>query len=417
MAFSPRRLARRVALLLAITLTLALALEGAVRLTGRADFARLHPEPGAAIQRLGEVLFQPDGELVYTLANDVVVRDPARDLEYRTNRCACRTHGDQGDLAVPKPSGVLRVLCLGDSCTFGLRVPGDVTYAAVLERLLRETAPGSEVWNLGVPGYTSAHGVRLLERAARFEPDVVVLAFGYNDSFLSQVSAAADLQCLDEGRWRWSLRELVAHSALIRALMHAVGSHPRFESVAPDGDWQVRVPQEGYEANMRTLVTRARALGAQPILVDLDIPNTFCAEPLRRLARELEAPLVSVRDLPDAQLRNGHFVPSPELAAGSLQIRLAEAKSPPFVVALATDRRKLKPLAMPMEKDANGGWKIDAKGVPPGVELAVAAAEPKDMRALVRLANYSFFAPIPPLDGERGWLLPLESMSTSPYGE
>jgi len=55
--------------------------------------------------------------------------------------------------------------------------------------------------------------------------------------------------------------------------------------------------------------------------------------------------------------------------------------------------------------------------VPPGVELAVAAAEPKDMRALVRLANYSFFAPIPPPDGERGWLLPLESMSTSPYGE
>lgn len=51
----------------------------------------------------------------------------------------------------------LRILALGDSQTFGFGVRDGETYAAVLERLLRErTGRPVEVLNAGVPGYGTA---------------------------------------------------------------------------------------------------------------------------------------------------------------------------------------------------------------------------------------------------------------------
>lgn len=90
--------------------------------------------------------------------------------------------------AVAKPAGVLRICCLGDSCTFGLGNPAisyEQTYAAVLEKLLRErTGREVEVLNFGCPGYTSWQGRKLLEtKVVGYQPDVVTAYFGINDGF------------------------------------------------------------------------------------------------------------------------------------------------------------------------------------------------------------------------------------------
>jgi lysophospholipase L1-like esterase len=78
----------------------------------------------------------------------------------------------------------LRVLCMGDSITFGVSLADDETYPARLERALRDrlgpdVAP--VVVNAGVPGYSSVQGMRLLDELASFKPDVVVWWFGMND--------------------------------------------------------------------------------------------------------------------------------------------------------------------------------------------------------------------------------------------
>jgi lysophospholipase L1-like esterase len=70
------------------------------------------------------------------------------------------------------------VLLLGDSRTFGNRVPFDQTYG----RLLEQRLDGVEVINRAFPGYSSRQGLIALQTdAPRLRPGVVVFAFDFND--------------------------------------------------------------------------------------------------------------------------------------------------------------------------------------------------------------------------------------------
>lgn len=87
-------------------------------------------------------------------------------------------------IPVEKPGGQTRILFLGDSCTFGYGVAYDQAFPHVVESMLRGK-PGKEVEciNAGVPGYTLFQGWRyLITEGLRYQPDLVVLNFGWNDS-------------------------------------------------------------------------------------------------------------------------------------------------------------------------------------------------------------------------------------------
>lgn len=82
----------------------------------------------------------------------------------------------------PKPSGAFRIVCLGDSVTFGYRVPlvfpdkphdydrDLLPYPLLLERRLRETNPGTliDVIPLAVPAYTTYQGSQFAAARHRF---------------------------------------------------------------------------------------------------------------------------------------------------------------------------------------------------------------------------------------------------------
>jgi hypothetical protein len=98
-----------------------------------------------------------------------------------------------------KPAGEVRILFLGDSCTFGLGLLHHESFVDRVEQLLRTRyAAGShpaavESINAGVPGYTLFQGWRLLEtKGFEFEPDLVVLTFGWNDG--SEWDALGDIR-------------------------------------------------------------------------------------------------------------------------------------------------------------------------------------------------------------------------------
>ena len=83
-----------------------------------------------------------------------------------------------------KQPGALRVICLGDSQTFGNGVAQEQTFAARLESLLRSRMPGRaiDVINAGIAGYDTVQEVKLLERIApSLKPDIVVVGFYLND--------------------------------------------------------------------------------------------------------------------------------------------------------------------------------------------------------------------------------------------
>lgn len=84
----------------------------------------------------------------------------------------------------PKPPGEVRVLCLGESTTYGDYVAFEQTYSQVAERRLNARADGVRyrVINAGAPSYSSFQSLVLLKKVGlALEPDVVVLYHEGND--------------------------------------------------------------------------------------------------------------------------------------------------------------------------------------------------------------------------------------------
>ncbi|HZT18013.1 MAG TPA: GDSL-type esterase/lipase family protein [Dongiaceae bacterium] len=91
-------------------------------------------------------------------------------------RVSSNSRGLRGtvEYSYDKPPGVLRILTIGDSFTFGEQVGDDETWSSYLQELL----PGTEVINLGVHGYGHDQMLLYLEReGVRYHPDIVILGF------------------------------------------------------------------------------------------------------------------------------------------------------------------------------------------------------------------------------------------------
>ena len=91
-----------------------------------------------------------------------------------------------------KKKGVERIICVGDSVTYGLGVENarNGSYPAHLERILNRESPGDfEVINFGLPGSTIRKDTdypywhtRIFNKSLEAEPDIVLLLFGTNDA-------------------------------------------------------------------------------------------------------------------------------------------------------------------------------------------------------------------------------------------
>lgn len=103
-----------------------------------------------------------------------------RDVPFRGKLVNSNSKGVRGsrEFAFEKPSGVTRIVVLGDSFTFGEEVGDDETFSHHLQSMI----PGSEVLNLGIHGY--GHDQMLLylkEEGIRYHPDLVILGFMPDD--------------------------------------------------------------------------------------------------------------------------------------------------------------------------------------------------------------------------------------------
>ncbi len=118
----------------------------------------------------------------------------------------------------PKPAGVRRLVCIGDSFTWGVSVLFDDAWPQRVERILsRERGERWEAVNLGEPGLNSVQEARkLASEGFAFQPDVVVVAYVLNDSedeTAAEARRAADW--VEEQRRGPSLSPL-DRSALVR---------------------------------------------------------------------------------------------------------------------------------------------------------------------------------------------------------
>ena len=176
-------------------------------------------------------------------------------------------------MTVPKPPGTLRVICYGDSNTDGpsLGRSWPARLQTVIDARAEHVGRHVEVVNGGVVGYSSYQGLLLFrEEVARYEPDVVLFSFGWNDA-----ARAIDVPDKDFARSGFmggiDRRTLFVQRVLLKYRLLLVARHylqratpPVAASAAAD------VPRVGladFAANLREFVATARRRGSVPVLM------------------------------------------------------------------------------------------------------------------------------------------------------
>ena len=99
-------------------------------------------------------------------------------------RIAINSLGTRGaEPAIPRPSGLLRLVCLGDDATFAPAIAENETFTARLEAELGALAPaGVEVLNAGVPDYCPLLSyLQYRHQLMPLEPDLIVFTFDMSD--------------------------------------------------------------------------------------------------------------------------------------------------------------------------------------------------------------------------------------------
>lgn len=239
---------------------------------------------------------------------------PNQTFVYRGKTIITNSHGLRDDeFSRRKPRGEWRVLCLGESGTFGEGVAARDTYSEVLERRLQAAYPDGrfQVVNAGLPSYTSFQMATYLERVGlAFSPDLVIVYSGSNDQlpsyFVDRVTARrpaygrgfTDREVYERRfavpGWPW-----LRHSAFVRLLAASLLSTEA--AVAPTAllsNQVERVPLDDRVANLTRIVQLARAHGAEVLFLVPpygDAPGPDKA--LRRVVRQTGAPLLNLRKM------------------------------------------------------------------------------------------------------------------------
>jgi lysophospholipase L1-like esterase len=304
---------------------LLLAVESGVRATrpnlSSLDLFVTAPEQQAQFRDAHDVrIFEGDPVLFWRLLPNL------RDAQWDLTRVTTNAQHLRYDHPVgPKAKGALRVLCFGDSVTFGYRVPlvfvkrpdehnrDWVSYPVLLERRLRAANPGRtiEVIPFAVPGYSSHQGLAWARRdLTRYDPDLVTACFGWNDIGRRPVS---DREAMRTDAWNVAGRALFARSQALAYLWrfrHA-RSTPGSPSGAASAAATMRVGREEHVENVLGIARLAREKGAHALVIGAVYRDRVAHPPegddiaahraaLRAAAEREEIPYLEIPELTEA---------------------------------------------------------------------------------------------------------------------
>jgi lysophospholipase L1-like esterase len=148
----------------------------------------------AAILYVFDLAFSPYRRLPPNGTVDGVFRTWGYPVE--TNRFGFR----ERDFAAPKPSGVFRVMVLGDSLTWGGGLRADQRYTAVCEEWWQMYQSGrkAEILNFGIIGSPTTVQRDTLKRYGPIvQPDLVVVGFCFNDTQTKSQYHSAERERVD----------------------------------------------------------------------------------------------------------------------------------------------------------------------------------------------------------------------------
>lgn len=185
--------------------------------------------------------------------------------------------------------GSRRIICVGDSNTYGLYLPRTQAYPAALQRRwnARPELAAAEILNLGVPG-TNSSKLRgnlghLLDALA---PDVVLIMIGANDAW---TMPAPINEATTGAQWLWSHSRVYRLLYMVDRALHdrrlgvsveyVPGGRPKpAKGVVRIGEEEIDLgltrgaaPPDNWprilEQNLVAMVEQVRGAAAQPVLV------------------------------------------------------------------------------------------------------------------------------------------------------
>jgi hypothetical protein len=240
-----------------------------------------------------------DPDLLYEMVPGTVYDFPDAGYDGSPTRV---TIDPQGFRTPPRPlaraDGVVRILCLGGSNTFGARVNDDETWPALLEaELQRRVLVGVEVWNWGVSGYMNRQKAALGRRGLReLSPDLILVQvanqgrryllygsdavpmFRANPSMYTEYLVGAPTVGAGVHWWLWQ------HSALLRTWVvgrNRLGYRESFDAYFGENDLVndergaqdlVRL-SEAAEGQARVMVFYTPATGPFPAVERAGLPE------------------------------------------------------------------------------------------------------------------------------------------------
>ncbi len=183
-----------------------------------------------------------------------------------------------------KQPGTTRIVCLGDSVTFGFRVPvvwpekpteydpAWLPFPMLLEKELLAANPDRkiEVVTMAVPGYTSHQGLAWLRRDIDdLQPDLLIASFGWNDASFSDVP---DREAIRTNWYAVAVRWLIDHSQAFAHATHwlrakEAKARQQKQTGQPIVRPAARVSQQEYLNNMIAIQDMARLRGASVIVI------------------------------------------------------------------------------------------------------------------------------------------------------
>lgn len=221
-----------------------------------------------------DLMLDFDPERFWKLRPNIEINDPGN--SYWQGAVSNSLGFRSPEFTLEKPAGTTRIVCFGDSSTFGIGARMEDTWPFQLDEQLNSSfelsatdnsrsaasSPRFQVINAGVPGYTSHQGLQhMRQELDRLQPDIVFASYANNDFWTwdNQTDAehANRLQ-------RFSIRQTMLRSRAVQLLNEAV--HPPKQPSSqewaasatnsyfiPNDNWTQRVPLDAFRANIEQM--------------------------------------------------------------------------------------------------------------------------------------------------------------------
>ncbi|HXC51667.1 MAG TPA: GDSL-type esterase/lipase family protein [Candidatus Limnocylindrales bacterium] len=224
------------------------------------------------------------------------------------------SRGFRGPEIAAKAKGTYRILCEGDSITFGFNVDQPDTYPNQLLAELKRRYPGRnfEVINTGVPGWSWVQGRRFLElRGLPLDPDLVIMGHGSNDQFFpAMITDEERFRSLGSPVWRTlrSAAETLADTNLFRLLGTAPGAPPKTYSPGCQPELELyhychRVSVRQIEDTVVAIHALVHEHGSDLLLLNTDFMKTPAVDGSRKAAEAAAIPFLDLVAEIDRQTR------------------------------------------------------------------------------------------------------------------